>query len=111
MMLLFTGNYTCGIWGRSKKRTKNNELNLFDSKMAFLQQNFGYPALLIFFLHCWFWIYFAEFCKSSADCCSGLVAGFPAITGKTLFIGAGGDRVTILKLALLQICVYLPAFA
>jgi hypothetical protein len=45
----------------------------------------------------------------SADCCSGFISGSPAITGKTLFIWAGGDRVTILKLPSLQINVYLPA--
>jgi len=69
-----------------------------------LWQNFGYPVLLIFFLHFWLWL-------CSDYCCSGLVAGPPAITGKTLFIGAGGDRVTILKLPSLQISVYLMAFA
>jgi len=31
-----------------------------------LWQNSGYPALLIFTLHCWLWICFAEFWKSSA---------------------------------------------
>ena len=31
-----------------------------------LWQNSGYPALLIFFLHCRLWLYFAVFCKSSA---------------------------------------------
>jgi len=65
-----------------------------------------YPSLLVLDLLC---CILQKLC--SADCCSGLVAGPPAIAGKTLFIGAGGDRVTILKLALLQICVYLPAFA
>jgi hypothetical protein len=71
---------------------------------AFPLVKFRLSCTAIFTLHCWFWI-------CSADYCSGLVAGPPAIAGKTLFIWAGGDRVTILKLALLQISVYLMAFA
>ena len=69
-------------------------------------------------LHCYFYhslppldllcCILQKFC--SADCCSGLVAGPFAIAGKTLFIGAGRHRVTILKLPFLQICVYLRAF-
>jgi len=55
-------------------------------------------------LHCFFY-------PSLLIAACGFIAGLPVITGKILFIGAGGDRVTILKLASLQISVYLQALA
>jgi len=63
----------------------------------------GFPSGKIpVILHCFFY-------SSLLIAACGFIAGLPVITGKILFIGAGGDRVTILKLPSLQINIYLPA--